>query len=82
MTKPYANPVLQVDPADISQQVAKIQEAAQSYTKADGEIVKLMLQKPALLLPKKCYMLSALIKVSSRPSGCAASLQALCVKLT
>lgn len=56
-------PLLQVDPADVSQQVAKIQDAAQSYTKADGEIVKLMLQKPALLLPKKCYMISALIKV-------------------
>lgn len=54
---------MQVDPADVSQQVAKIQEAAQSYTKADGEIVKLMLQQPALLLPKKCYMISALIKV-------------------
>ncbi|KAL3148506.1 hypothetical protein ABBQ38_013947 [Trebouxia sp. C0009 RCD-2024] len=54
--------LLEVDPADMSQQVAKVQDAAQSYTKADGEIVRLMLQKPALLLPKKCYMISALIK--------------------
>ena len=58
--------LLQVDPADVSQQVAKIQEAAQSYTKADGEIVRLMLQKPALLLPKKVYMISALIKVVTK----------------
>lgn len=63
-------PLLQVDPADVSQQVAKIEEAAQSYTKADGEIVKLMLQKPALLLPKKCYMISALIKVTPQDAFC------------
>ena len=54
---------VQVDPADVSHEVDKIQDAAQSYTKADGEVVRLMLQKPALLLPKKCYMISALIKV-------------------
>lgn len=53
----------------MSQQVAKVQDAAQSYTKADGEIVRLMLQKPALLLPKKCYMISALIKVSQQTVG-------------
>ncbi len=41
-----------------------MQDAAQSYTKSDGEVVRLMLQRPALLAPKKCYMLSALIKVS------------------
>ena len=54
---------VQVDPVDVSHEVAKLQDAAQSYTKADGEVVKLMLQKPALLLPKKCYMISGLIKV-------------------
>lgn len=77
MTTANVNLVLQVDPADISQQVAKIQEAAQSYTKADGEIVKLMLQKPALLLPKKCYMLSALIKVDVFTRHSTAHLQAV-----
>ena len=41
-----------------------MQDAAQSYTKSDGEVVRLMLQRPASLAPKKCYMLSALIKVS------------------
>lgn len=55
---------MQVDCNDVSQELGKIQEAAQSFTKADGEIVRLMLQQPALLSPKKCYMLSAFIKVS------------------
>lgn len=40
-----------------------MQDAAQSYTKSDGEVVRLMLQRPALLMPKKSYMISALIKV-------------------
>ena len=40
-----------------------MQDAAQSYTKSDGEVVRLMLQRPALLTPKRSYMISALIKV-------------------
>jgi len=51
-----------------------MQDAAQSYTKSDGEVVRLMLQRPALLAPKKCYMLSALIKVSQLTSTTAMSL--------
>ncbi|DBB13502.1 TPA: hypothetical protein ACH3X3_000550 [Trebouxia sp. C0006] len=54
--------LLEVDPSNVSEEIAKIQDAAQSYTKSDGEVVRLMLQRPALLAPKKCYMLSALIK--------------------
>lgn len=61
--------ILQVHPVDFTE-VSKVQDAAQSYTKADGEVVKLMLQKPALLLPKKCYMLSALIKVYHGHTDC------------
>ena len=53
-----------MDPTDISQELGKLQDAAQSFTKGDGEVVRMMLRKPALLVPKKCYMLSAFIKVS------------------
>ena len=51
-----------------------MQDAAQSYTKSDGEVVRLMLQRPALLAPKKCYMISALIKVSRLTSIMAMSI--------
>lgn len=54
--------VRQVEPADANQVVTEVEDIAQSFTKADGEVVKLMLQKPALLQPKKCYLISAFIK--------------------
>ncbi|DBA66409.1 hypothetical protein WJX79_000202 [Trebouxia sp. C0005] len=54
--------LLEVNPSNVSEEVANMQDAAQSYTKSDGEVVRLMLQRPALLAPKKCYMISALIK--------------------
>ena len=63
-----------MDPSNVSEEIAKIQDAAQSYTKSDGEVVRLMLQRPALLAPKKCYMLSALIKVSQLTSIMAMSI--------
>ena len=45
--------------------VAKLQQAAQSFTKYDGQILKLMLPRPQLLLPSKAYMISAYIKVTA-----------------
>ena len=55
---------LQVNPVDFSQELKKLREAAQTFTKIDGQVVQIMLQTPAHLEPKKCYMLSALVKVS------------------
>ena len=55
---------VQVEAKCWSQEVAKLGDAAQSYTRSDGEVVRLMLAKPVQLDPKGWYMLSALIKVS------------------
>lgn len=54
--------VLEVDPEDYSIEVARIGQAAQSFTKADGSLLKLSLPEPAHLIPGHTYMLSALIK--------------------
>ncbi|KAK9865662.1 hypothetical protein WJX84_000334 [Apatococcus fuscideae] len=54
--------LLEVDPTDFSVEEKKLREAAQTFTKVDGQIVQLMLHTPAHLEPKKYYMLSALIK--------------------
>jgi hypothetical protein len=45
-------------------QVASLGCAAQSFTKADGPVVRLMLPDPVLLLPERYYMLSVLVKGS------------------
>jgi hypothetical protein len=45
-------------------QVASLGCAAQSFTKADGPVVRLMLADPVLLLPERYYMLSVLVKGS------------------
>lgn len=60
----YSGVALQVNPVDFSQELKKLREAAQTFTKIDGQVVQIMLQTPAHLEPKKCYMLSALVKVS------------------
>ncbi|KXZ47365.1 hypothetical protein GPECTOR_36g87 [Gonium pectorale] len=52
----------EVDPEDFSRELATCCSAAQSFTKADGSVLRLMLPDPAALLPGKTYMLSALIK--------------------
>jgi hypothetical protein len=44
--------------------VASLGNAAQSFTKADGAVVRLMLADPVLLLPERYYMLSVLVKGS------------------
>ncbi|WIA37898.1 hypothetical protein OEZ86_001275 [Tetradesmus obliquus] len=55
--------VLQVA-EDFSEEVASLGGAAQSFTKADGPVVRLMLADPVLLLPGRYYMLSVLVKGS------------------
>ena len=62
---------LQVALEDPGKVVAKLQQAAQSFTKYDGQVLKLMLPRPQLLLPSKAYMISAYIKVTTVPSGTA-----------
>ena len=62
---------LQVALEDPGKVVAKLQQAAQSFTKYDGQVLKLMLPKPQLLLPNKAYMISAYIKVMAVLSGTA-----------
>jgi hypothetical protein len=52
----------QVDPVDHSIELGTLATAAQSFTKADGQVLKMMLLHPVSLLPDKVYMLSALIK--------------------
>lgn len=47
---------------DNYQQLNVLQEAAQSYTKADGEIIKLYFPGPALLVPEKTYLVRAHIE--------------------
>jgi hypothetical protein len=44
--------------------VASLGSAAQSFSKADGPVVRLMLPDPVLLLPERYYMLSVLVKGS------------------
>ncbi|GFR52703.1 hypothetical protein Agub_g15332 [Astrephomene gubernaculifera] len=62
----------EVDPQDFrrlppppcSRELATCCSAAQSFTKTDGSVLRLMLPDPAPLQPGKHYMLSALIKGS------------------
>lgn len=54
--------VYEVDPEDFSSEVQTLAQAAHSFTKADGSLLKLSLAEPACLLPGRTYMLSALIK--------------------
>ncbi|GIL64512.1 hypothetical protein Vafri_18391 [Volvox africanus] len=54
----------EVDPDDYNRELATCCSAAQSFTKADGSVLRLMLPDPAPLQPGKYYMLSALIKGS------------------
>jgi len=54
--------VYEVDPDDFSNEICTLQTAAQSFTKADGQLLKMFLPSPAMLHPGKYYMLSALIK--------------------
>ncbi len=55
---------MQVDPDDFSNEVCTLASAAQSFTKADGQMLKLYLPAPSVLLPGRHYMLSGLIKGS------------------
>uniref|UniRef100_A0A7R9YVE4 BTB domain-containing protein n=1 Tax=Chlamydomonas euryale TaxID=1486919 RepID=A0A7R9YVE4_9CHLO len=54
--------VYQVDPEDFSNELATLCTCAQSFTKADGQLLKMMLPAPITLLPSHVYMMSALIK--------------------
>ncbi|KAF5830959.1 PHR domain-containing protein [Dunaliella salina] len=54
--------VFEVDTDDYSNEVCTLQTAAQSFTKADGQLVRLFLNAPVLLQPEKVYMVSGLIK--------------------
>ncbi|GAX80935.1 hypothetical protein CEUSTIGMA_g8370.t1 [Chlamydomonas eustigma] len=54
--------VYEVDPVDHSMELCTLATAAQSFTKADGQVLKMLLPSPVCLLPDKVYMLSALIK--------------------
>lgn len=56
--------VLEVNEEDFSVSVNSLSNAAQSFTKNDGQLLKLFLEKPVDLVPAKFYMLSALIKGS------------------
>lgn len=56
--------LLEVAHDDFGVEVANIEECAQSYTKADGQIVQMFFDQPAKLSVGKYYMLSALIKGS------------------
>lgn len=47
---------------DFSTTVRTLASHAKSFTKQDGQLLKLMLPKPVLFIPGKYYMLSALIK--------------------
>lgn len=54
-----------MDPEDhFAEPLATLACAAQSFTKADGDIARLYLPAPVPLLPAKFYMVSALIKGS------------------
>ncbi|KAG2443512.1 hypothetical protein HXX76_001865 [Chlamydomonas incerta] len=52
----------EVDAEDFSRELATLSSCAQSFTKADGAVLRLMLTDPVALQPGKFYMLSALIK--------------------
>ncbi|CAD7698494.1 unnamed protein product [Ostreobium quekettii] len=56
--------LLEVAQDDFSAEVTNITDVAQSFTKADGPLLKMFFDGPARLLPGKFYMLSALIKGS------------------
>lgn len=43
----------QVDTEDYSNEVCTLQTAAQSFTKVDGQLVRLYLNSPVMLLPEK-----------------------------
>ena len=44
---------LQVDSEDYSNEVCTLQTAAQSFTKVDGQLVRLFLNSPVVLQPEK-----------------------------
>jgi len=46
----------QVDTEDYSNEVCTLQTAAQSFTKVDGQLVRLFLNSPVALLPEKVMM--------------------------
>jgi len=57
--------LVEVEAHDFNIEVHRITEVAQSFTRSDmndQQIVRMMLDTPALLTPEKHYMLSALIK--------------------
>jgi len=59
--------LVEVDPEDFNLEVAKVAEAAQSFTRNEmneQQIVRLMLELPVRLQHEKHYMISALIKGS------------------
>lgn len=52
----------EVDSVDFSIELSCLREVAQSFTKTDGQLVKLFFPSPATVMPSKYYMISALIK--------------------
>ncbi|KAK9818238.1 hypothetical protein WJX72_009240 [[Myrmecia] bisecta] len=56
--------VMEVEPDDFSMEIKTLRSGAQSFTKADGQVARLLLQKPVLLQANKVYMLSMFIKGS------------------
>lgn len=56
--------LIEVAQHDYSVEVVNVAECAQSYTKADGQIIQMFFDRPAKLHAGKYYMLSALIKGS------------------
>lgn len=56
--------LLEVAQDDFSVEIANVTAVTQSFTKADGVVVKMFFERPARLAPGKFYMLSALFKGS------------------
>lgn len=54
--------VFEVDAEDFGSDVCTLQTAAQSFIKSDGQVLKLFFPAPAVLVPNKYYMISALIR--------------------
>lgn len=52
----------EVSQEDFSVTVSTLSSCAKTYTKQDGQLLEIMLNKPVILIPGKFYMLSALIK--------------------
>lgn len=58
----YVTPRTRTHAQDYSRELGTLASCAQSFTKADGSVLRLTLRDPVCLAPGKLYMLSALIK--------------------